>query len=287
MARRPFWARSPEDAEQLCWDEFCLINLANFLPPDSDGIFAVTAKGCDWRNLVVHHQENRLVLPSQVVVLGIDCEGMLDPEKIYQAAGGPERVLEVNCTAEQVTITVTGGEVVIDRADVYRQACLDCIQQAPLSADHLFKNSEPRQRPGSENPPVEESPQDSITREATFKAMFKNCLMCFACRDICPLCYCSQCFVDVEKSHWLSAQAPIDRILDFHFMRAHHIAGRCTECGACETACPMNIPVRQLATRLNRDIAESSGYIPGLALGAEAPDGVFRPSYHEHSERRT
>lgn len=287
MARRPFWARSPEDAEQLCWDEFCLINLANFLPSDSEEITAVTAKGCDWRNLVVHHQEGRLDLPSQIVVLGIDCEGMLDPEKICRAAGGPERVLEVSCIDEQVTITVADGAVVIDRADLYRQACLDCIQQAPLSAEHLLQNPEPRRRPDSAAPQTEIFPQDSITREETLKDMFKDCLMCFACRDICPLCYCSHCFVDVEKSHWLSAQASIDRLLDFHFLRAHHIAGRCTECGACETACPMNISVRQLATRLNRDLAQSSGYIPGLEPGAEAPDGVFRPSYHEHSGRRT
>ena len=287
MVRRPFWARSPEDAEQLCWDEFCLLNLANFLPPDSEKITAVTAKGCDWRNLVVHHQEGRLDLTRQIVVLGIDCEGMLDPEKIYRAAGGPERVLEVSCIDEQVTITSTDGEVIIDRADLYRQACLDCIQRAPLSADHLLQNPEPRRQPDNTAPSAEKSPKDSITREETLKALFKDCLMCFACRDICPLCYCSQCFVDVEKSHWLSARASIDRLLDFHFFRAHHIAGRCTECGACETACPMNISVRQLATKLNRDLAESSGYIPGLELGAEAPDGVFRPSYHEHSGRRT
>lgn len=29
MARRPFLARTPEQAELLCWDEFCSMNLIN------------------------------------------------------------------------------------------------------------------------------------------------------------------------------------------------------------------------------------------------------------------
>ena len=134
-----------KDAEQLCWDEFCLTIWQISCLSTAKEITAVTAKGCDWRNLVVHHQEGRLDLVQPgIVVLGIDCEGMLDPEKISRAAGGPERVLEVRCVDEQVTITVPDGEVVIDRADVYRQSCLECIQRAPLSADDLLQNPEAR-----------------------------------------------------------------------------------------------------------------------------------------------
>ena len=284
MARRPFMARSPEEAELLCWDEFCLANLANFVPHDVDMNIAIVAKGCDWRNLVVHHQEDRLDLTS-IYVIGIDCDGMLDPEIIRRAAGGPERILEVRCADEEVIITVAGQEITIDRIDAYRQSCMECIQRTPLSADELLDNPQPHRIPDIACI-SEQKPRDADAREEALKHQFKNCLMCFACRDICPLCYCSQCFVDVEKSHWLSTQASINKILDFHFLRAHHIAGRCTECGACETACPMNISVRQLVTKLNRDIKENSDYVPGLAVDAKAPDGVFRPSYHEHSRRQ-
>ncbi|MEE4164769.1 MAG: 4Fe-4S dicluster domain-containing protein, partial [Desulfocapsaceae bacterium] len=172
-----------------------------------------------------------------------------------------------------------------DRVHAYRQSCLECIQRPPLAADELLENPKPHTFPDSSDSSGMES-SDAGSREEVLKNQFKDCLMCFACRDICPLCYCTQCFVDVEKSHWLSTQASIDRVLDFHFFRAHHIAGRCTECGACETACPMNISVRQLVTRLNQDIKEKSHYVPGLELDAEAPDGLFRPSYHEHSRRQ-
>lgn len=284
MARRPFMARSPEEAELLCWDEFCLANLANFVPLDADKNIAVVAKGCDWRNLVVHHQEGRLDLTG-IYLIGIDCAGMLDPEKISRAAGGPERIIEVRCADEQVIIAIAGDEITIDRADAYRQSCMECIQRAPRSADELLDNPQPCRIPDQAQT-AEQEPSDPAAREAALKHQFKDCLMCFACRDICPLCYCSQCFVDVEKSHYLSTLASIDKVLDFHFLRAHHIAGRCTECGACETACPMNISVRQLVTRLNRDIKENSDFVPGLEMDAEAPDGVFRPSYHEHSRRQ-
>ena len=284
MARRPFLAESPEQAELLCWDEFCLVNLANFVPLDKDKTIAVVAKGCDWRNLVVHHQEERLDL-TRIHMLGIDCDGMLDPEKIHRAAGGPERILEVSGAGEQVIITVNGGEVIIDRVDAYRQSCLECIQRMPLSPDEMLENPEPRKIPDGAQA-SDQNFSDGAEKEIVLKHRFKDCLMCFACREICPLCYCSQCFVDVEKSHWLSTQTPIDKVLDFHFLRAHHIAGRCTECGACETACPMNISLRQLVTKLNRDIKNTSGYVPGLELDATAPDGVLRPSYHEHSRRQ-
>jgi hypothetical protein len=48
----------------------------------------------------------------------------------------------------------------------------------------------------------------------------------------------------------------------------------------------MNIPVRQLAKKLTADIEETTGYIPGLKVNAEPPEGVFKPSYHEVPERR-
>ena len=287
MARRPFLATTPEQAEHLYWDAFCLMNLAKFLPVNFMGRVAVVAKGCDWRNLVVHQQEGRIDLKDQVVVLGVACEGMLDPEKISLVAGGAERVLGVACEGGQVRVQMVDGELQLKQESLYRQACLECYQSSPLSADDWIlkpvKATPLQDR--HEAPDLLES-ADPTNRLDQLRDIFKHCLMCFACRDACPLCYCNKCFVDIEKSHWLSTQSALDSVLDFHFFRAHHIAGRCTGCGACESACPMNIPVRQLVKKLNADIEKSTGYIPGLATKTEPPVGLFRPSYHESPERR-
>ena len=41
----------------------------------------------------------------------------------------------------------------------------------------------------------------------------------------------------------------------FQAVRNIHVAGRCTDCGECERACPVNIPLRSL-TREMYDIVD-------------------------------
>ena len=286
MIRRPFVARTPEQADLLCWDEFCLMNLANFLPAQREGRIAVIAKGCDWRNFVVHHQEHSIDLEKQLFVLGVDCQKMIDPEKINRAAGGAERVVDVGCQDGEVRVTLIDGELLLKQEDLYRQACLECLRSRPVTADDWI--TEPAAAASSEHSAAAADwwSKDATERKEHLLDMFRHCLMCFSCRDACPLCSCANCFVDVEKSHWLATQPLIEGVLDFHFFRAHHIAGRCTGCGSCESACPMTISVRQLVTKLNADIEKASGYIPGLKMDADPPAGIFRPSYHELSRRR-
>jgi formate dehydrogenase subunit beta len=57
----------------------------------------------------------------------------------------------------------------------------------------------------------------------------------------------------------------------FHFLRAYHCAGRCTDCGACERACPVGINMRQFTKKLEKDCQEAvrmgSRAVPGSAAG--------------------
>jgi formate dehydrogenase subunit beta len=184
MARRPFLARTPEQAEHLCWDAFCLMNLAKFFPVNFKGRVAVVAKGCDWRNLIVHQQEGRIDLKDQVVILGVACEGMLDPEKISLAAGGAERVLDVECKDGMVRVQMVDGELQLKQETLSRQACLECYQTSPLSADDwILKPVKATPRQDRYDAPDLFESADSIRRLDQLRDMFKHCLMCFACRD--------------------------------------------------------------------------------------------------------
>jgi hypothetical protein len=59
MSSYPFLAQTPEEAEALWWDDFCVMNLAKFIPVKRNQKIAVIAKGCDARNLIVHHLEKQ------------------------------------------------------------------------------------------------------------------------------------------------------------------------------------------------------------------------------------
>ncbi|MDR2520821.1 MAG: 4Fe-4S dicluster domain-containing protein [Bacteroidales bacterium OttesenSCG-928-I14] len=92
----------------------------------------------------------------------------------------------------------------------------------------------------------------------------KNCIRCYACRQVCPLCYCSQCVVELNQPQWIPVTANILGNTEWHIMRAMHLAGRCIECGECGRACPKNIPVHLLSIRLAEEIKNLYGSITGL-----------------------
>ena len=67
----------------------------------------------------------------------------------------------------------------------------------------------------------------------------------------------------------------------FHFLRAFHCAGRCTDCGACERACPVGIKVRQFTKKLEKDMLELYKFEAGISR-REAPLDVYRPDDPEN-----
>lgn len=104
----------------------------------------------------------------------------------------------------------------------------------------------------------------------------QKCIKCYGCRNICPVCFCKECSLehaDLVHSGRLPPEVPI-----FHLVRATHMAGRCIDCGLCEEACPMDIPLRLLYRKVNRivsdlfdyDTGSSSDQSPFSVLGSKA-----------------
>ena len=90
---------------------------------------------------------------------------------------------------------------------------------------------------------------------------FQRCIKCYGCRNICPVCFCKECSLehpDLIKTGDLPPEVPI-----FHLVRAVHMAGRCIDCGLCEEACPVDIPLRLLYRKVNQIVSDIFDYRPG------------------------
>jgi ferredoxin len=91
------------------------------------------------------------------------------------------------------------------------------------------------------------------------------CFKCYACRAACPMCYCSRCTVDFNQPQWIPVASTELGNLEWHFMRAIHLTGRCIDCDACFNACPLAIPINLLTKKMLVDAREFFGdYQPTL-----------------------
>ena len=91
---------------------------------------------------------------------------------------------------------------------------------------------------------------------------FEKCIKCYGCRDACPVCFCKECSLehhDLVSTGDLPVEVPI-----FHLVRAVHMAGRCIDCGLCEEACPMDIPLRLLYRMVNQIVMDLFDYKAGV-----------------------
>jgi ferredoxin len=78
------------------------------------------------------------------------------------------------------------------------------------------------------------------------------------------MCYCEECFVDHISPRWTESGATPAGMQGWHIVRAFHQTGRCTSCGACERACPMDIKMTYLTEKLNEDMRQKYSFEAGM-----------------------
>ena len=71
-------------------------------------------------------------------------------------------------------------------------------------------------------------------RHAFFTRETERCIRCYACREACPMCYCSLCVVDGTAPRWMDSAIHPAGTQAWHIVRAFHQTGRCVSCGAGE-----------------------------------------------------
>ncbi len=272
MINEPCIARTSADVDNFVWNSSCGINLANYLTNRKEKI-GIVAKGCDSRNIVNHIIENK-IKREQLTIIGIPCKGMVDRSKVNQlVAGDIENVIEKE---DAIIISGSDFEQTVKKADVLSVNCSICTHRNPVIFDELVAKEVDEQKDVNRYEDVNKiEAMDPGEKWNYFEDMFKSCVRCYACRNACPLCYCPTCFVDEAKPQWVGkSQEPVD-IWTFHFLRAYHCAGRCTDCGACVRACPMDIDVRLLTKKLEKDCFEMFDWEAGLSVDKRPPLDVF------------
>lgn len=235
----PYIARKAEDVANLVWDSNCRLNLANYVTNRKDKI-GIIAKGCDSRNLVNHIVENR-IKREQLVIIGVPCKGMTD------------------------------------RNGTLQNNCALCTHRNPVIHDHLVAEPVEEQSGVDKYADIRDIEAMSADEKWNFfEEAFASCTRCYACKSACPLCYCPTCFVDESTPQWVGKGTdPVD-IRTYHLMRAFHCAGRCTDCGACEAACPMEIPVRLFTRKLDKECSEKFGWESGLSTDTRPAMDTFK-----------
>ncbi|RLE49892.1 MAG: formate dehydrogenase [Candidatus Methanomethylicota archaeon] len=100
-------------------------------------------------------------------------------------------------------------------------------------------------------------------------SQFRRCIKCMGCRDSCPLCYCMECMLEAWRGYVKAGELPPDRL--FPIMRIAHVADSCVNCGQCEDACMMEIPITSLLFTVNSKIREVFKYEAGMRLEEKPP----------------
>lgn len=274
MVNEPVLISDPDSVENLIWDSHCALNLSTYLTGRKDKI-GIIANGCNSRNIVTHIVENQ-VKREQLYIIGIPCTGMIDHRAVKRAVNDRE-ILTVEESEGRFTVRGKDFEETFEKKDFLQTNCAVCLHPNPVVYDEMIgEKVEVPEEIGPFKDVEQIEKMNTQERWSFFAELVSPCIRCYACRNACPLCYCPTCFVDESDPQWVGKSIDPTDTMTFHFLRAYHCAGRCTDCGACERACPVGIPVRQFTKKLNKDALELFSWEAGLSLDQRPPLDVYR-----------
>jgi len=286
----PAFIKNPEDVEKLIWDPTCVYNLTRFLvdekrrkekekKPDERPV-GLVVKGCDSRALIILLQE-KFINREDVHVIGVSCEngGVIDEIKLAKKIKGKKALKVEFGKKDKLIVTTKEGKTEIPAEDILAERCLECKANFPVIFDVFLGEKTKRQL---DNPFHSLEKIESLSKEerwAFWKEQFDKCIRCYACRSVCPMCYCDECVVDTinfavtadtpaeekaQKIKWVEKSPVSSENFVYHLVRAIHLAGRCIDCGECERACPLDIPIRLLNKKLEKEAKELFDYEVGF-----------------------
>jgi len=242
----PCFVENEKDAELLIWDAYCVYNLSGYLKDYPGKKIGIVAKDCDLRSIVVLLQENQLKREN-LFIIEMECHGVID-----------EKRLKYDTQNQEIN---------------FAQKCKGCPSAKLSIADCVIKDKgEKRKTPDDydEYEPIRKMEAKAISERLKFwQEEFSRCIRCYACRQVCPMCYCPKCVAEQTQPAWFSKGTNLEGNLSWNVTRAMHLAGRCIDCGECERACPVGIPLRDINKKIQKDVQELFSYQAGLSAEAK------------------
>jgi coenzyme F420-reducing hydrogenase delta subunit/ferredoxin len=233
--RGPLLVRRPDDADRLVWNNRCTANLAMYLK----------------------RKEVKTLGRPAIVVKVCDERSLVVLEKESQFERKDLHVIGMAC------------------AGMEQSRCSHCAVRTPRFADTKIGQvaEQPADlKPGKLDLLMELSRAE---RMAFWVSEFDRCVKCYACRQVCSMCYCERCIVDKNQPISIDPAPGTKGNFAWHIARAFHLAGRCIGCGACTQACPVGIDLGLLNMQLARAAKKHFGYEAGVEPSAELLIGAF------------
>lgn len=247
---QPIVITAAADAQKLIFTPACVNNLAVYLTKakkeiPKSGRIGIVVKGCDLKALVGLMGESQLKR-EQLYLIGVPCAGVLAS-----------------------TIQPDTGLT----ADSIAPKCRECDARLPQGCDFVPAGQpvtpELEKKYASEIARLEAlTPQE---RWAYWKEQFSKCIKCYACRQVCPFCFCEQCLCDRNKPQMVDTTPRPAGNTAWHIVRAMHLAGRCAGCAECERVCPMDIPLNLLNRKMAKELKELYAYEAGFQVNDNGP----------------
>jgi ferredoxin len=276
LSSSPIMITKEEDVDKLTWNNLCYVNLAKYLVPqipqlvDPEGgnlKIGIISKGCVGRALIHLAVEKQINLDN-IKIIGIPCNGIINRKKIEKEIGEKE-ILEVSASGNDIVVKGKDFEQKFPFDDYINELCKVCKVKSPPTKASLTEAciGECQEVTSVEDDFADISDFESKTSEEKWdyiKNLLEPCTRCYACREACPMCYCSLCFVDQNKPIWFGKTTDLSDIIIFHLIRAMHLAGRCVACGACSSVCPMGIDLNIITRKLEKIVKERYDFTSGI-----------------------
>ncbi|MBD3212431.1 MAG: hypothetical protein GF311_07470 [Candidatus Lokiarchaeota archaeon] len=281
----PTFIRKVEEVDQLIWNNLCYINLATYLTSnlrkflndtesDEDFKVGIVAKGCVARAINQLSLENQFDI-NQLRIIGIECNGIINRRRIEKEIG-PNEITNISINGNEILVECNDFQKTFPFEDYLNELCKACqIKSPPQSAEIsniIYGTSQDvsnLEMVFDDILEFEEKNPDEKWEEIS--DLLQLCTRCYACREVCPFCYCNLCFIDQNMPNWFGKTIELPEIITFHLIRAMHLAGRCVGCGSCSSVCPVGIDLSLINRKIEKIGNERFDFISGLNLTNKPP----------------